>query len=97
MVSYGRPPRRAAGYGKRYVRGDSKTFIFLSKKTERSFHMGRKPRTIRWTTIYRRVNKKGALTEDKRKKLRQKQKREQRSNDGGNKFNSKQGKQYTKR
>jgi len=58
------------GKGIRYIRNDSKIFVFLSNKCEASFHMRRNPRKITWTQIYRRVHKKGALEETQKKRAR---------------------------
>merc|ERR1711918_292784 len=57
------------GRGVRYVRIDSRMFIFSTGKAEASFLMKRNQRKISWTMFYRRLHKKG-LTEDvsKRKK-----------------------------
>jgi len=51
------------GHGIRFIRNDSKVFIFLNSKNKRLF-LGRKnPRKTRWTQVYRRVNKKGVTEE----------------------------------
>ncbi|XP_047129063.1 large ribosomal subunit protein eL24 isoform X1 [Hydra vulgaris] len=58
------------GHGKRYVRSDGKLFNFLSKKSERSFHMRRNPRKISWTVLYRKKHKKGTQEELSKKRTR---------------------------
>ncbi|KAI7902368.1 ribosomal protein L24e-domain-containing protein [Cokeromyces recurvatus] len=53
--------------GKTYVRVDSRTFRFINGKAASYFLQRLNPRKIRWTQIYRRLNKKG-ITEEVRKK-----------------------------
>ncbi|KAI9486450.1 MAG: ribosomal protein L24e-domain-containing protein [Benjaminiella poitrasii] len=53
--------------GKTYVRVDSRTFRFINGKAASYFLQRLNPRKIRWTQIYRRLNKKG-ITEEIRKK-----------------------------
>merc|ERR1712167_521760 len=55
------------GRGVRYVRIDSRMFIFSTGKAEASFLMKRNQRKISWTMFYRRLHKKG-LSEDVSKK-----------------------------
>ncbi|KAF2069119.1 hypothetical protein CYY_009562 [Polysphondylium violaceum] len=43
--------------GIRFVRGDSKTFHFINTKVESLFMRKINPRDIRWTNVYRRINK----------------------------------------
>jgi ribosomal protein L24E len=45
--------------GKLYIRGDSKIFRFQNGKTESLFLQRKNPRRIAWTTLYRRMHKKG--------------------------------------
>jgi len=45
--------------GKLYVRGDSKVFRFQNGKSESLFLQRKNPRKISWTTLYRRMHKKG--------------------------------------
>jgi large subunit ribosomal protein L24e len=45
--------------GKLYIRGDSKIFRFQNGKTESLFLQRKNPRKISWTTLYRRMHKKG--------------------------------------
>ena len=62
------------GKGKKFVRSDSKAFTFVDAKCESYFLMKRNPRNIRWTQVYRRLHKKGALEEVSKKKTRKTQK-----------------------
>jgi len=62
------------GHGSKFVRGDSKAFTFVNSKNERYFLMKRNPRKIRWTQVYRRLHKKGAVEEAAKKKTRRVQK-----------------------
>ncbi|OXG14480.1 large subunit ribosomal protein L24e [Cryptococcus neoformans Tu401-1] len=56
--------------GKVYVRGDSKTFRFLSAKAESLFLQRKNPRKIAWTQVYRRMHKKGITEEVAKKRSR---------------------------
>ena len=47
------------GFGKRFIRGDMKTFIFFSSKTAACFFAKRNPRKCPWTVSYRITHKKG--------------------------------------
>eukprot|EP00164_Ancoracysta_twista_P001816 GFYU01002385.1.p1 GENE.GFYU01002385.1~~GFYU01002385.1.p1 ORF type:complete len:161 (+),score=58.64 GFYU01002385.1:36-518(+) len=58
------------GHGSRFVRSDSKTFIFCNQKISRSFHMKRNPRKLNWTILYRRHNKKGSIETHAKKRVR---------------------------
>eukprot|EP00003_Mantamonas_plastica_P019263 TRINITY_DN315_c1_g1_i1.p1 TRINITY_DN315_c1_g1~~TRINITY_DN315_c1_g1_i1.p1 ORF type:complete len:144 (+),score=50.52 TRINITY_DN315_c1_g1_i1:46-432(+) len=61
------------GHGTRYVRGDSKTFIFLNAKSESLFHQRKNPRKISWTAYYRITHKKGeseSVTKKRTKKTK---------------------------
>ncbi|GAA5865890.1 hypothetical protein JCM5296_005267 [Sporobolomyces johnsonii] len=58
------------GKGKLYVRSDSKIFRFVSSKEESLFLQRKNPRKIAWTTVYRRVNKKGVTEEVAKKRSR---------------------------
>merc|ERR1719309_228546 len=62
------------GHGKRMVRTDGRTFIFLSAKCEKSHLMKRNPRKINWTVLYRRKHKKGVQEETSKKRTRRTQK-----------------------
>ncbi|KAI9711020.1 MAG: 60S ribosomal protein L24 [Bogoriella megaspora] len=58
------------GKGKLYVRGDSKIFRFQNGKTESLFLQRKNPRRIAWTTLYRRMHKKGISEEVAKKRTR---------------------------
>ncbi|KAE8215418.1 hypothetical protein CF327_g1279 [Tilletia walkeri] len=58
------------GRGKLYVRGDSKTFRFISSKNESLFLQRKNPRKIAWTVFYRRMHKKGITEEVAKKRSR---------------------------
>ena len=58
------------GHGIKYVRGDSKSFLFINRKSKSYFHQKFNPRKIAWTLLYRRMHKKGTLEEANRKKTR---------------------------
>merc|ERR1719192_1869997 len=62
------------GHGRRMVKTDGRTFIFLSAKCEASHLMKRNPRKISWTVLYRRKNKKGQQEETSKKRTRRTQK-----------------------
>ena len=59
------------GHGIKYVRGDSKSFLFINRKSKSYFHQKFNPRKIAWTLLYRRMHKKGTL-EDTQKKAKRK-------------------------
>ncbi|KAI8975575.1 ribosomal protein L24e-domain-containing protein [Mycotypha africana] len=56
--------------GKTYVRLDSRTFRFINGKAASYFLQRLNPRKIRWTQIYRRLNKKGMTEEVQKKRSR---------------------------
>ncbi|KAK0532446.1 60S ribosomal protein L24 [Tilletia horrida] len=58
------------GRGKLYVRGDSKTFRFITSKNESLFLQRKNPRKIAWTVFYRRMHKKGITEEVAKKRSR---------------------------
>merc|ERR1711879_155804 len=58
------------GHGRRYARTDMKTFVFINSKAEKAFLKKSNPRKVLWTTVYRRIHKKGATTEVQKKKTR---------------------------
>ncbi|KAF2036064.1 hypothetical protein EK21DRAFT_52428 [Setomelanomma holmii] len=58
------------GKGKLYIRGDSKIFRFQNGKTESLFLQRKNPRKISWTTLYRRMHKKGISEEVAKKRTR---------------------------
>ncbi|GFU03993.1 60S ribosomal protein L24 [Nephila pilipes] len=58
------------GHGKKMVKADGKTFVFLNAKCAASHKMKRNPRKIRWTVLYRRKHKKGIEEETTKKRTR---------------------------
>merc|ERR1711939_257549 len=58
------------GKGKLYIRSDSKIFRFVTSKEESLFLQRKNPRKIAWTTVFRRVNKKGVSEEVAKKSSR---------------------------
>ncbi|SAM06507.1 hypothetical protein [Absidia glauca] len=52
------------------ARGRTYTFRFINGKAESYFLQRLNPRKIRWTTIYRRLNKKGVTEEVAKKRSR---------------------------
>ncbi|KAH7399025.1 ribosomal protein L24e-domain-containing protein [Phaeosphaeria sp. MPI-PUGE-AT-0046c] len=58
------------GKGKLYIRGDSKIFRFQNGKTESLFLQRKNPRKISWTTLFRRMHKKGISEEVAKKRTR---------------------------
>ncbi|ETN40179.1 60S ribosomal protein L24-A [Cyphellophora europaea CBS 101466] len=58
------------GKGKLFVRGDSKVFRFQNGKTESLFLQRKNPRRIAWTTLFRRMHKKGISEEVAKKRSR---------------------------
>lgn len=56
------------GHGKRAVKQDLRTIIFLNRKCEASFNFRRNPRNINWTVLYRRKHKKGQVETETKKK-----------------------------
>jgi large subunit ribosomal protein L24e len=62
------------GHGKRFIRADSKQFIFITKKVESQFLDKKNPRKIAWTIVYRKMHKKGIVEETRKKRTRKQQK-----------------------
>ncbi|WP_411025431.1 hypothetical protein, partial [Salmonella sp. s55004] len=58
------------GHGKRYIRQDGKTFLFVNSKCQRSFFLKKNPRNVNWTVLYRRKHKKGIQEEISKKRTR---------------------------
>merc|ERR1712094_67273 len=56
------------GHGKKLVRSDQKMFTFITGKSEACFKMKRRNLTTKWTVQYRRINKKGTLEENEKKR-----------------------------
>ena len=58
------------GHGIFFIRGDSKGFRFINRKSKSLFTQRLNPRKLAWTTMYRRIRKKGTLEESQKKKAR---------------------------
>ncbi|CAF0712954.1 unnamed protein product [Brachionus calyciflorus] len=58
------------GHGKRVVKPDLRTLVFINRKCEASYNFKRNPRTINWTVLYRRKHKKGQVEVETKKKSR---------------------------
>ncbi|KAK2946806.1 putative 60S ribosomal protein L24 [Blattamonas nauphoetae] len=58
------------GHGLRYVRADSRVFIFSSSKSRRCFEIKRSSRTTSWTGDYRKIHKKDTLQQQRRRNKR---------------------------
>ena len=58
------------GHGIMYVRGDQKSFKFVSRKAKSLFTQRINPRKLSWTVLYRRAMKKGTLEDAMKKKAR---------------------------
>ncbi|KAJ2402434.1 60S ribosomal protein L24 [Coemansia sp. RSA 2559] len=56
--------------GRVFIRGDSKTFRFLSSKTNSLFDQDKNPRKIAWTRLYRKAHRKGIKEEASKKRTR---------------------------
>merc|ERR1712146_20118 len=67
------------GRGIRFVRGDSKTFVFLNPKSRVAFQRKGNPRRCLWTAIYRRLHHKGSANKEMKKKKARKTKRVERA------------------
>jgi large subunit ribosomal protein L24e len=52
------------GHGRRYIRMDSRIFLFIARKENRYFGMKRNPRKLPWTQWYRKMHKKGTSAEE---------------------------------
>jgi len=57
------------GFGKRFIRGDMKTFIFFSSKTAACFFAKRNPPKCPWTIAYRITHKKDHAEETIKKRV----------------------------
>merc|ERR1711918_49599 len=60
------------GHGKKYIRVDQKMFTFINGKTAACQNMKRRNLTTKWTVQYRRINKKGTLEEEAKKRRKAK-------------------------
>ena len=58
------------GHGILFIRSDSKSFKFLSRKCGNLFRQKLNPRKLSWTVLYRRMHKKGTLEEGSKKRAR---------------------------
>eukprot|EP01098_Paradermamoeba_levis_P001333 TRINITY_DN1152_c0_g1_i1.p1 TRINITY_DN1152_c0_g1~~TRINITY_DN1152_c0_g1_i1.p1 ORF type:complete len:159 (+),score=63.01 TRINITY_DN1152_c0_g1_i1:107-583(+) len=58
------------GHGIRFIRIDSKVFVFIDAKSTSAFHQKKNPRKVAWTPIYRRLHKKGTVEEAQKRKAR---------------------------
>ncbi|KAJ1726638.1 60S ribosomal protein L24, partial [Coemansia biformis] len=57
-------------HGRTFVSRDSKTYRFLSSKTESLFHQKKNARDLAWTPIFRKLQRKGVSEEVVKKRTR---------------------------
>merc|ERR1712060_410161 len=62
------------GRGKRFIARDGKPSFFITAKVDSLFHQRIKPVKLRWTQAWRRMNKKGKVDEQAKKRTRKVQK-----------------------
>merc|ERR1712183_229515 len=62
------------GRGQRFVAKDGKVSFFISSKADALFHQRIKAVKLRWTQAWRRMNKKGKVDEQAKKRTRKAQK-----------------------
>merc|ERR1711910_72067 len=62
------------GHGRTLVKGDGKSYKFLSSRTHKAHMLKRNPRKITWTVLYRRKHKKGLEEDVTKKRIRRAQK-----------------------
>mmetsp|Transcript_3195 Transcript_3195/g.8082 ORF Transcript_3195/g.8082 Transcript_3195/m.8082 type:complete len:162 (+) Transcript_3195:118-603(+) len=62
------------GCGKRFVARDGKVHFFINSKVASLHHQRIKPVRLRWTQAWRRMNKKGKVDENQKKRTRKAQK-----------------------
>mmetsp|Transcript_17108 Transcript_17108/g.37672 ORF Transcript_17108/g.37672 Transcript_17108/m.37672 type:complete len:167 (-) Transcript_17108:153-653(-) len=62
------------GRGKRFVARDGKPSFFISSKVDALFHQRIKPVKLRWTQAWRKMNKKGKVDDQAKKRTRKAQK-----------------------
>merc|ERR1739845_83877 len=62
------------GRGQKFVAKDAKVSFFISAKLDSLFHQRIKPVKLRWTQAWRRMNKKGKVDEQAKKRTRKVQK-----------------------
>mmetsp|Transcript_14612 Transcript_14612/g.38743 ORF Transcript_14612/g.38743 Transcript_14612/m.38743 type:complete len:165 (+) Transcript_14612:584-1078(+) len=58
------------GRGQRYIARDGKISFFITSKAESLFHQRIKPVKLRWTQAWRRMNKKGKVDDQAKKRTR---------------------------
>jgi len=58
------------GHGKRLVKADGKTYLFVNGKCAKANLAKRNPRRVHWTVLYRRKHKKGLTEEISKKRTR---------------------------
>lgn len=57
-------------HGKKFIRGDSKTFIFINAKSCAMFRQGKKAHNLTWTISWRKEHKKTAALTKTRRRVR---------------------------
>merc|ERR1712128_121780 len=62
------------GHGRTLIKGDGKSYKFLSSRTHKAHLLKRNPRNITWTVLYRRKHKKGLEEDVQKKRTRRTQK-----------------------
>merc|ERR1712151_653353 len=62
------------GHGQRFIAKDGKVSFFINAKVDSLFHQRIKPVKLRWTQAWRRMNKKGKVDEQAKKRTRKVQK-----------------------
>eukprot|EP00401_Gymnodinium_catenatum_P070986 CAMPEP_0117508766 /NCGR_PEP_ID=MMETSP0784-20121206/27120_1 /TAXON_ID=39447 /ORGANISM="" /LENGTH=164 /DNA_ID=CAMNT_0005304335 /DNA_START=68 /DNA_END=562 /DNA_ORIENTATION=- len=62
------------GHGQKFIAKDGKVNFFISAKVDSLFHQRIKPVKLRWTQAWRRMNKKGKVDEQAKKRTRKVQK-----------------------
>merc|ERR1712201_36301 len=62
------------GHGRTLVKGDGRSYKFLSCRTHKAHMLKRNPRKITWTVLYRRKHKKGLEEDVTKKRTRRAQK-----------------------
>eukprot|EP01108_Squamamoeba_japonica_P009990 TRINITY_DN959_c0_g1_i1.p1 TRINITY_DN959_c0_g1~~TRINITY_DN959_c0_g1_i1.p1 ORF type:complete len:132 (+),score=54.74 TRINITY_DN959_c0_g1_i1:113-508(+) len=67
------------GRGQRFVRADSKTFMFFSPKSKVAFMRKGNPRRCVWTAIYRKLHHKGSSNKEAKKSKTRRGKRVERA------------------
>merc|ERR1711894_111320 len=62
------------GHGRTLVKGDGKSYKFLSSRTHKAHLLKRNPREVTWTVLYRRKHKKGQEEDVSKKRNKRTQK-----------------------